>query len=270
MLDTSSDVKIAVFLNLTLLLAFSGFVDGELDNFIKVSHDDGIESRVFSVHHLIIDGPESVEVKGLFVPFGSGDHFVFRLVSDDVINDVELGGGKDFVEGVLKVVFLEAGEESALVVLAVDVSLDESVDGVSVGLDTGDDDRAVLIRESLGFSDRLGTSLNSEIINSLGVFDGQGNVSNTVTVLSQVLGHGFILVFIRTIGGGEGKDDIAVLHNVGSDVSFAGFETLVGKVFKTESGSIETGSLSGVSNPEKNMVETKESTDFRSSFSGVH
>ena len=56
---------------------------------------------------------------------------------------------------------------------------------------------------------------------------------------------------------------IAVLHNVGSDVSFAGFETLVGKVFKTESRSIETGSLSGVSDPEKNMIETKESTDFR-------
>jgi len=263
MLDTSSDVKVAVFLDLTLLLALGRFVDGKLNDFIKISHDDGVEGRVFSVHHLIINRPESVEIEGLFVPVGSGDHFVFRLVSDDVINDFELGGGENFVEGISEVVFLEAGEESTLVVLSVDVSLDKGVDGVSVGLDTGDDDRAVFVLESLGFSDGLGTSLNSEVVDFLGVFDGQGNVSNTVTVLSQVLSHSFILVFIRTVGGGESKDDIAVLHNVGSDVSFTGFETLVGIVFEAESGSVETGSLSSVSDPEENVVEAKESTDFR-------
>lgn len=270
MLDTSSDVEVAVFLDLALLLALGGFIDGELDNFIKVSHDDGVEGRVFGVHHLVIDRPESVEIEGLFVPVSGGNHFVFRLVSDDVVNDVELGGGKNFVEGISEVMFLEAGEESALVVLSVDVSLDKGVDGVSVGLDTGDDDSTVFILEGLGFSDGLGASLNSEIVDSLGVFDGQGNISNTVTVLSQMLSHSFILVFIRTISGGKSKDDIAVLHNVGSDVSFTGFETLVGKVFEAESGSIETGSLSGVSDPEENVVEAKESTDFRSSFGGVH
>jgi len=270
MLDTSSDVEVAVFLNLTLLLALGRFVDGELNDFIKIGHDDGVEGRVFSMHHLVIDGPESMEVEGLFVPVSSGDHFVFRLVSDDVVDDVELGGGKNFIEGISEVVFLEAGEESTLVVLSIDISLDKGVDSVSVGLDTSDDDSTMLVLEGLGLSDGLGASLNSEIVDFLGVFDGQGNISNTVTVLGQMLSHGFILVFIRTVGGGKSKDDIAVLHNVGSDVSFTGFETLIGKVFEAESGSVETGSLSGVSDPEENVIEAKESTDFRSSFGGVH
>jgi len=140
MLDTSADVEIAVFLDLALLLALGGFVNGELDSLVKISHDNGAEGRVFSVHHLVIDGPESVEFKDLFVPFSSGNHFVFRLVSDDVVNDVELGGGKDFIEGVLEVVFLVARKESTLVFLAIDGSLDKSVDGISVSLDTGEDD----------------------------------------------------------------------------------------------------------------------------------
>jgi len=80
----------------------------------------------------------------------------------------------------------------------------------------------VLISESLGFSNRLGTSFNSElreklgdveseqsyIIDFLGIFDAQSNVSNTVTVLSQVLGHSFILILIRTVSGGESENDL--------------------------------------------------------------
>jgi len=55
----------------------------------------------------------------------------------------------------------------------------------------------------------------------------------------------------------------AGLDNVSGNVSLTSFKTLVSKVFETESGSVVTGSLSGISDPVDNVVETKEFTNFR-------
>jgi hypothetical protein len=70
MLYSSSTIVINVLLDLRLSLSISGFIDGHLNFFIKVSYDDGSEGRIISVNNAIIDGPESVEVKHLLIPLG--------------------------------------------------------------------------------------------------------------------------------------------------------------------------------------------------------
>lgn len=82
------------------------------------------------------------------------------LVGDDVINDTKLGVGEDIVEWVLEEVLLETWEEDTLVLLAINSSLDKTVDGVTVGSDAGDDDCTVLVGQGLGLSDGCGSLLD--------------------------------------------------------------------------------------------------------------
>jgi len=50
---------------------------------------------------------------------------------------------------------------------------------------------------------------------------------------------------------------------MGSNSSATSFKTLIGKVFKTESSGVVAGSLLSVSNPEDDVIKTKELSDFR-------
>lgn len=136
MLDTGTSVEVNVFLDLGLSLTISRFVDGHLDLLIVVSHDDGSQRRVFSVDHAVIDGPESVEVQGLFIPVSSRGHLVIRLVTDDVVNVVVANVGENLVQGVLLGVSDVTRHEETLVV----VSLDEGVNGLTIGVDSSDND----------------------------------------------------------------------------------------------------------------------------------
>ena len=105
------------------------------------------------MEHLVINRPESVEFEHLLVPFSDGLHFTFTLVSDNVINYFDADGGQNFIDGVLQVVLLESRKEAALII----VSLDESVDSVTIGLDGSNDNSTMFILQFLGFLDRLGT-----------------------------------------------------------------------------------------------------------------
>lgn len=48
-LHTGAVVVVHIFLDLGLLLADGGLVDGHLDDFVGRCHDDGLECRVFTV-----------------------------------------------------------------------------------------------------------------------------------------------------------------------------------------------------------------------------
>ena len=129
--------------------------------------------------HLVIDRPESVEVKHLLVPAGNGLHLAIGLVTDDVIDVKKLGDRHQSVKRLSLGVVLEAGEEGTGVVHA----LDEGVDGVTVGLNTSSDDGTVLVGEGLGGFDGSGTALDSLVVDTCGVINMEGDILDTVTVL---------------------------------------------------------------------------------------
>mmetsp|Transcript_19254 Transcript_19254/g.29532 ORF Transcript_19254/g.29532 Transcript_19254/m.29532 type:complete len:368 (+) Transcript_19254:150-1253(+) len=257
-LDTVASVVLNVLLDLGLSLAGSGLVDGELHVLVEVGNNDGSQSRVLSVHHLVVDGPEAVEVKHLFIPRSDGLHVAVGLVTNAMVDDLELGDGDDLGEGLGHVVSLEAGEEDSLVVH----SLDEAVDGVSESLDLGDDNTTIIVLVSGGLLDGGGSSLDGLLENASGIINGESNILDSVSVLVVVGGE--ILVSSRVQRGSEGKDDSSLSHNVGGEFSVSSLESLVGEVLEAESGAVEGSGLLGVANPEPNVVESMEDSDFGS------
>jgi len=187
-LDTGAPVVLTEFLNLTLALAVGRLIDGHLDLLIEVSHDDGSERTVVRVDHLVIDGPEAMEVEHLFVPAGDGLHLTIRLVTDTMIDVEEFGHGDQAVEDLsLRMVF-EAWQEDAIVRFGsiLVYALDKRVDSVTVGLDAGDDNFTVLVLESLWLTYTRGTSLDRFMVDSGSIIDGKGDIFDTITVLGVV------------------------------------------------------------------------------------
>lgn len=89
MLDAGTIIVIDVLLNLALTNAVCWLINRHLHVFVKICHDDRSEGRIVSVNHLIIHGPESMEVKHLLVPTCSWLHLTIRLVSNAVIHILE-------------------------------------------------------------------------------------------------------------------------------------------------------------------------------------
>lgn len=130
-LHTSASVVVNILLNLGLTHTVGWFVNWHLDVLIKVSNDNRSQGGVVGVDHLVIDGPESVEVKHLLVPRGSSFHLTVWLVTDAVVHVLQVWNWELLVEDLLQVVSLVSWEEWSLVVN----TLDESVDSVAVGAD---------------------------------------------------------------------------------------------------------------------------------------
>lgn len=141
MLDTGTTVELTELSNLRLSEAISRLVDRHLNFFIKISHDDGSEGRVFGVNLLIIYRPESVEVEHLFVPLSNGFHFTIRLVSDAMVDGLEIGDGEHFVKAFNKSSLLVTREERSGVVY----TLYERMDSISVSLNRGDNNFTIFV-----------------------------------------------------------------------------------------------------------------------------
>lgn len=87
----------------------------------------------------------------------------------------------------------------------------------------------------------------------------------------------FLLVLVQSRL--KSVDDISILDDMDTSISVASLETLyvnamnhlrqkiltyrVGDVFKAHAASVVGGSLLGVADPEANVIETVENTDFR-------
>jgi len=116
----------------------------------------------FGVDDGVVNRPESVEVKGLFVELGHGNHLCVWLVADDVIDEVQTNSGtggekkqitqstfikvntqysREGREGISLVDVTITWKELSLVV----VELHKGVDGISVRLDGGEDDGSVAV-----------------------------------------------------------------------------------------------------------------------------
>ena len=86
MLNTRAAVVLTELLDLALSDAIGGLIDGHFDLFVKVGHDDGAQRRVLCVDHLVIDGPEAMEVEHLLIPLSDRLHLSIFLIADAVVN----------------------------------------------------------------------------------------------------------------------------------------------------------------------------------------
>ena len=170
-LRAGAAVKLDILLDLRLALADGGLVDGHLDLFVIVGHDDRAESRKLGHDLLVVDGPEAVEVEHLLVPLGDGDHLVVALVADNVINVHEAGGGEELLEGIDVGGRLKVGEEETLVLVA----LHKGVHGVAVRADRGKGDAAILIGLGPGLADNNSAARDGLVKDALDIVNGEGD-----------------------------------------------------------------------------------------------
>ena len=166
-------VEVDVLLDLGLLLAVGGLVDGHLDDVVGRRHDDGLEGGELRADILVVDGPEAVEAEDLFVVGADVFHLVPVLVADAVVDVGEEDRGKKLGEGVGGgggggV----AGEEGA----RVGGLFDEGVGGVAVGFDGGKADGAVDVGEGVGGGDGLCACADGGGVDGVEVVDFEGNV----------------------------------------------------------------------------------------------
>ena len=178
-LDAGTSIIVAELLDLTLTHAIGRLVDWHLDLLVEVGHDDRAQGGELCVDHLVIHGPEAVEVKHLLVPRGNGLHLSIWLVSNAVINVQKLGDGHQTVQGLGQVMGLEAWQKDAGEL----VTLNESVDRVSVCLDTSKDDTSKFVGQSLRSADTSGTFCDSLFVDTCSIVDSEGHVLDSVTVL---------------------------------------------------------------------------------------
>ena len=220
MLDAGAAVEIDVLLDLRFAHAVGWLVDGHLDLFVEVDHDDGAEGGVVGVDLFVIDGPEPMEVQHLFVPLSNRLHLAIRLVSDTMVDRTQINGREKRVQFLFQVVGLEAGEEESLVL----TSLHERVNRVTVSLNRCENDRTELIFEFFRLSDRSRTSRDALFIDSRSIVNGERDILDTVTVLG---------VMFLEFWAGCGVDcsledihDIVVADNMAGKIAVASLKTL--------------------------------------------
>lgn len=114
MLDTCPGIILHIFLDLALTKPLRWLVYRHLDVLIIVSHHDRAQGTVFSVHDTVIHRPETVEVQRLLVEIRRRHHFKVRLVTDHVVDELEVGRLDEFVEGLLQRVGDVSWKEHAL------------------------------------------------------------------------------------------------------------------------------------------------------------
>ena len=128
MLDTCPGIILDIFLDLALTKPLCRLVDRHLDVLIIVSHHYRAEGTVFRVHDTVIHRPETMEVQRLLVEVRRRHHFQVRLVADHVVDELEVGGLDEFVEGLLQRVGDVSRKEHTLEIN----SLDKRMPGVSI------------------------------------------------------------------------------------------------------------------------------------------
>ena len=138
-----------------------------------------------------------------------------------------------------------AGEEGSGVVGAVD----EGMDGVAVGGDTGGGDTAVGVGEFFGLLDAAGAAAGG-FVPRFGVVDPEGDGADTVAVLVDVAGD----VGVGAEGGGEDEADLALLEDVAGAVALTGLRAGVGDERHAKRGTVEVGGLAGVAYVELDVV----------------
>ena len=188
MLNSRPSIVIHKFLDLRLFPSFCRFCYSEFDYFIKISHNRWSNSWVFGMHCIVINWVKLMEVEHLFIPFCCWFHLKCWLISSHVIDFLKIWLFNDVIERFCEWWNLKSRKEGPRII---DV-LDERMPCISIGLNCGDNDRAVFILNFSRRHDRLCSSWNCSWISLFTVFYWKSNISCTITVSLQVVSKLFI------------------------------------------------------------------------------
>ena len=109
MLNTRATIILAELLDLALPHAGRRLIDRHLDLLIEIGHYDRSKRGEVRVNHLVIDGPEAMEVEHVLVPLRDGLHLAILLIADTVIDVEELRDWHEAIERLGSVMRLVAG-----------------------------------------------------------------------------------------------------------------------------------------------------------------
>lgn len=180
MLNSSIMIIVNILLNLWFFLTNCGLINWHFDIFIIVCNNNGSQSRVFCVHHFIINWPESVEVETFFIPRHRWLHYSIWLISDNMVNFLKIDRCNQAIEGFFTGVRSISREENSLII----GSFNESVCCITIGLDWGHPYRSILILWFYWSHEWYSSSFNCILINGFSVFYIKGYISNSITMFN--------------------------------------------------------------------------------------
>jgi hypothetical protein len=106
--------------------------------------------------HFIIDSPKAVKIESFFVPFSGRNHLLIRLISNNMVNFQKIDFRYNIIEFFFFWMLNESWQEKAFIV----VSLNESVNRVSISVNGGQNDSPVFILERFRWENRFCPSQN--------------------------------------------------------------------------------------------------------------
>ena len=222
MLHASTSIVVTELLDLTLALACGRLIDRHLNLLVEVSHHNRSERAEIRVDHLVVHGPETMEIEHLLIPLSYWLHFAVMLVADAMIDVKKLRHGDQAIEDFPLRVIRVAGQENSSVVRA----LNECVDRVAVGLHRGDDDRAIFVLQSFWLTNARSTPTDCLLVDSCRVVDRECDVFDAVSVLG-VMCRELSVVWVQWRG--ENKGQLVVADNVGAELARLRLEALFRK-----------------------------------------
>jgi hypothetical protein len=148
-----------------------------------------------------------------------------------------------------------AGEEWAGVVS----TLDEGVDGITVGGDAGDDDLAVFVAELSWLLDAAGSATGGLAPGLASIVDPERDGVNAVAVLVDVVAY----LAVGSHSCRENEADLTLLQHVGRTVAPVCLRARIGDQRHAECGAIEVGRLARVADVKLNVVGTLEGEKIR-------
>lgn len=182
MLNSSSSIVINILLNLRNSFSISRFIDRHFDSFIKISHDNRFQWWEFGVNHGIINRPESMKSQASLIPFTSGFHISYSLVTNNMINDKEIIRFNHLIEYFFHRVGFETREENSLIINV----LDESMNGISICEDRSHKDTSILIFMLFHWTHCFGSFGNSKIVGFFSISNKICNVFYSISMFDQM------------------------------------------------------------------------------------
>ena len=242
MLHTRALVKIEILLDLRFAASLSRLVNGKFDVAIAVRHHLRHEGGVLGGDVTVVEVLVEREAHHFRVEVDPLVHGVPADVADDVVDVQEADGPRDWIFGDGAV----AGEEGSGVMSAVD----EGVEGVAVGCDTGGGNTAVGVGELFRLLDAARAAARGLKPGLACIVDPERDGADSVAVLLDVAGD----VGVGPEGGGEDESDFALLQDVAGAVTMAGFRACVRNQRHAEGGTVEIGCLTSVAHVELDVI----------------
>lgn len=264
-LDSRTVVEVDVLLNLALLLAKSGLVDWHLDDIIRRSHDDGLESGVVGSNIVVVDAPKAMETEAPLVILARRIHLLPILVPDAVIDRFQLHRRQELVDWISARGRQIRSTETRQERTRIPIPLNERMRRVSISPNTRHTHRASifgLIALDMRLPHDRCTPFHRPGKHSFHIVHLKRHIFNSISMpiqmrvhlIQQLLLRGRDIPHLRLRTrtpdwGGKNEADVGVLHDVRGDEAGPGFEAFVCERRESHAGDVVLGCLFGVADP---------------------